>query len=106
MSHKLMPILPLILRLTTIHARYSSLLESLSATVMPFGGVKTLEELRQEVSEIKTLLGEATAMKNPEKDGKPEVETWVQDCEEIDDRIVAVRPELKRRGGFVIFEDV
>jgi len=45
-------------------------------------------------------------MKNPEKDGKPEVETWVQDCEEIDDRVVAVRPELKRRGGFVIFEDV
>jgi len=41
-------------------------------------------------------------MKNPEKDGKPEVETWVQDCEEIDDRIVAVRPELKKRGGFVI----
>jgi hypothetical protein len=78
--------------------RYTSISTSVSIPIVPVGCAGTVDELRQEIVQIKAQLA---AVGGGEGEGEvwEQIQALVRKCEACDRRIVAFVPALERKGG-------
>jgi len=76
--------------------RYTSISTSVSIPIVPVGCAETVDELRQEIVQIKAQLA---AVGGGEGEVWEQIQALVRKCEVCDGRIVAFVPALERKGG-------